>query len=103
MTASFQVELIVLHHLLCDIRLSGWLLHLPCSGFNRSANLQIASTVLKTVNIVCDRATISDIERFIDRIGEITDEVISAEDILARAKVAAGVDVGKTEKGQRAE
>ena len=44
-------------------------------------------------------ATISDIESFIDRIGEITDEEISTADILARAKAETGVDVGKIAKG----
>ena len=69
------------------------------NGWNREFYLSVCYAAVALTLFRKHVATISDIESFIDRIGEITDEEISTADILARAKAETGVDVGKIAKG----
>ena len=73
------------------------------NGWNREFYLSVCYAAVALTLFHKHGATISDIERFIDRISAITDEEISAADILSRAKEEAGIDVGKITKGQSAE
>ena len=71
------------------------------NGWNREFYLSVCYAAVALTLFRKHEATISDIESFIDRIGEITDEEISTADILARAKAEAGVDVGGDRKGTK--
>ena len=73
------------------------------NGWNREFYMSVCYAAVALTLFHKHGASASDIDSFIERIGEITDEEISAVDILDRAKEEVGVDVGGIAKGQSTE